>query len=198
MFNLAEESIKANQGLHVIIVERIPRFDPIANDPSQIKAQLSQYANSIYHSLWIERGCPKNIHSVHDLGLNCFGPLKEKRYGIPGTRGFDGKMFDGIHMRGKMAVTHYTDSFICMLRPSENTRTGGGSFERADYHTTCPQTVYQQHRQAQYNHNQWRDNTQQQGEFRTQFHRGYNKNNSKKSENTRNGFGNQQYGSNTG
>ena len=74
LFNLAEESIKSNPGLKVIIVERIPRFDPITKDPAQIKSQLSKHGNSVYHNLWMNKGCPKNI-KIMDLGLNCFGPL---------------------------------------------------------------------------------------------------------------------------
>ena len=90
MFNLAEKSTLENPGLEVIIVERIPRFDSKQCDPAQIKSQLSQYGNSIYHKLWVERGCNEKI-KIQDLGLNCFGPLREKRFGTPGTRGFDGK-----------------------------------------------------------------------------------------------------------
>ena len=140
MFKLAEESISGNPGLEVVIVERIPRFDSTFNDPKQIKSQLSLYANSIYRNLWVEKGCPANIQ-IHDLGLNCYGALREKRYGIPGTRGFDGKMADGIHMRGILAVKHYTDSFVRMLRPSVANSQAGNGQNRADNHTRCPQTV---------------------------------------------------------
>ena len=123
MFTLAEESIIANPGLEVVIVERIPRFDSLTNDPAQIKSQLSQYGNSIYHKLWVERGCNINI-KVHDLGINFYGPLREKRFGTPGTKGFDGKFVDGIHMRGILAVKHYTDRFICStMVDTEHSRT---------------------------------------------------------------------------
>ena len=93
MFNLAEESITAYPDLKVIIVARIPRFDSTYSDPAQVKSQLSQYGNSVYHNMWMDRGCPPNI-KIHDLGLDCYGQLKDKRYGIPGTRGFDGKVVD--------------------------------------------------------------------------------------------------------
>ena len=61
MFQLAEQCISDNPGLEVIITERIPRFDSKTIDPAQIKSQLSQYGNSIYHKLWMDKGCPKNI-----------------------------------------------------------------------------------------------------------------------------------------
>ena len=82
MFKLAEDSASQYPGLEVIIVSRIPRFDPISNDPAQVKSQLSLYGNSVYHNLWMDRGCPKNI-KIHDLGLDCYGKLREKSYGIP-------------------------------------------------------------------------------------------------------------------
>ena len=109
MFNLAEESIAAYPGLEGIIVSRIPRFDSISNDPPQIKSILSQYGNSLYRNVWMDRGCPTNTE-IHDFWMDC--------YGIPGTRGFDGKFVDGIHIRGILAVKHYTDSFVRILRPA--------------------------------------------------------------------------------
>ena len=173
MFNLAEKSIEENPGLEVIIVERIPRFDSISNDPKQIKSQLSLYANSIYRNLWVEKGCPKNIQ-IQDLGLNCYGALREKRFGIPGTRGVDGKYVDGIHMRGILAVKHYTDSFIRMFRPYM-TISQAGRQSWSDNHTRCPQSVYQRHR-GQYTQYQRRGNTQ--GGYRKQTNRGFSRNNS--------------------
>ena len=88
----------------------------------------------------MERGCNRNI-KVHDLGLNCYGPLREKRFGTPGTKGFDGKFVDGIHMRGILAVKHYTDSFIRMLRPSGAITQAGRGQRGSVFHASCPQTM---------------------------------------------------------
>ena len=143
MFSLAEESIASYPGLKVIIVSRIPRFD------STVKSQLSQYGNSLNHNLWMEKGCPNNIR-IHKLGLDCYGPLKEKRYGTPGTRGFDGKFVDGIHMRGILAVKHYTDSFVRMFGRNVIISQPGRSQGRSDYHNSCEQAVYQRRQGCSY------------------------------------------------
>ena len=146
-------------------------FDPINKDPAQIKSQLSKHGNSVYHNLWMNKGCPKNIR-IMDLGLSCFGPLREKRFGIPGTRGFDGKFYDGIHMRGILTVKYYTDSFIRMLRPKTTDR--GQS--RSNYHNNCAQTVYQQRNQGQSRYSHGGGNTGQKGGYSIQTNRGFDKN----------------------
>ena len=77
-------------------------------------------------------------------------------------------------MRGILAVKHYTDSFIRMLRPNVvNSQAGSGQY-KSDYHTRCPQTAYQRNR-GQYSQNQRWGNTQ--GGYRTQTHRGLNRKN---------------------
>ena len=136
-------------------------------------------------NLWMEKECPKNI-KIQDLGLNCYGALKEKRYGIPGARGFDGKFVDGIHMRGILAVKHYTDSFIRMLRPNAKNSWSAGGEGRSDYHSSCPQSVYQRN-QGQYSRNLGRNNTGQQEGYRAHNYRGF-RDNGKKYDYYRHGY----------
>ena len=100
--------------------------------------------------------------------------MREKCFSIPGTKGFDGKYVDGIHMRGILAVQHYTDSFIRMLRLSVTNSQAGRGHNRSDYHTRCPQTVYQPNRGQYSQHQRW-GNTQ--GGYRTLTHRGFNRKN---------------------
>ena len=58
------------------------------------------------------------------MNINCYGPLREKRFGTPGTRGFDGKFVDGIHLHRILAIKHYTDIFICStMVDTEHSRT---------------------------------------------------------------------------
>ena len=90
----------------MLLIGNIP-----SKDDAEIKPQLSLYANSVYQDIWIDRGCPKNI-TVHDLNLDCYGDLKNKRYGIPGRNGIDGKSYDGVKLRGPLAKRHYTNSLL--------------------------------------------------------------------------------------
>ena len=178
MFSLVEKSIASQPDLEVILVSRIPRVASVQSDPIQVKSKLSQYGNSIYHNLWMDRGCPTNI-KIHDLGMDCYGQLKDKRYGIPGTRGFDGKFVDMIHMRGHLAVKHYLDSFIRMLRPVAADISPGRSQMRSesDDHTNCEQAVHEQRSWAQYHRSNGRSNTEYQGGYRAQTGRGFSRNN---------------------
>ena len=54
--------------------------------------------------------------TICDLNLNCQGSLKDERYGKPGVI-YNGKMTDGIHLRGPKAVRDYTEAYISMLNP---------------------------------------------------------------------------------
>lgn len=79
------------------------------DDPAQIKYKLSEFGNRVLEDMWLTKGCPKNI-SIAQQPLQCEGNLRIARYGFPSSRNYD-----GIHMRGKMAVQHYTGSLINVL-----------------------------------------------------------------------------------
>ena len=99
-----------NQGLEkVIILKRIFRCDTVKNDPSQIKAKMSEFGNRVLEDMWLTRGCPKSI-VITGQPLECEGELRISRYGVPTTNDYD-----GIHMRGKLATQHYTGSMINIL-----------------------------------------------------------------------------------
>ena len=65
MFSLAEDVVRKNPEMKVIIVKRLPRFDSISSDPLSLKRQLSQFANKTYDQIWFKKGGPKNIHIVN-------------------------------------------------------------------------------------------------------------------------------------
>ena len=127
--------------LHQESLKRIFRCDPLNDDPAQIKYKLSEFGNRVLDDIWLSKGCPKNIHIVQQ-SLECSGNLLTERFGSPSNRSFD-----GVHMRGKMAVQHYTRSVINAL---------------ADIMPNCkpipaqPQPVRAQHN-SQYR--QWSPNT---------------------------------------
>ena len=110
LFNLAESCLSNQKELKtVIILTSLPRYDPLEVDPNSIKAKLNNFGNSLYSTLWMQRGCPKNI-MIYDQKLDCNGVLREKRFGIPGIVSQNGKPWDGTHMRGHQAMRHYTNS----------------------------------------------------------------------------------------
>ena len=110
LFNLAEESLKYHDGLEkVIILKRMFRCDTIRNDPSQIRAKMSEFGNRVLEDIWLTKGCPKNI-IITGQHLECEGDLRKSRFGLQSA-----KDYDGIHLRGELAVQHYTGSIINVL-----------------------------------------------------------------------------------
>ena len=146
IFKIAEESLENDKDLKkVIIVTSLPRYDSKDSDPHAIKSKLNQYGNSVYTSLWMQRGCPSNI-SIQDQKLDCQGELRGKRFGNPGEPNNDGKPWDGIHLRGWLGSRHYTNSvakifancFPAMKIDWTANQSGDGN-----YHKTCAQASYQ-------------------------------------------------------
>ena len=58
LFKLAKKALQMKPDLKVIIVKRLPRYDPKSQDPIFIKQSLSELANSVYDQLWLEDGGP--------------------------------------------------------------------------------------------------------------------------------------------
>ena len=112
LFKLAENSLAKNASLDkVIIMKRMFRCDTPENDPAQLRFKLSEYGNRVLDDMWLSKGCPKNIIIVRQ-DLDCYGDLRLQRFGSPSSPGYD-----GIHMKGDMAVQHYTGSLIqCLVQ----------------------------------------------------------------------------------
>ena len=79
------------------------------DDPTQIKPRLSEFGNRVLEDIYLSKGCPTNI-SICYQPLDCDGALRVSRYGSPTARNYD-----GVHMRGKLAVQHYTGSIVNVL-----------------------------------------------------------------------------------
>ena len=122
LFCIAEKSLEENKSLdNVLIFKRIFRCDTLKNDPTQIRSKLSDFGNRVLDDLWLTKGCPKNIKIV-EQSLKCQGDLRVSRFGFPSAQGYD-----GVHMRGKLAVQHYTGSLINVVLDAltnSNTNTG--------------------------------------------------------------------------
>ena len=146
MFKLAEDCLEQNKDLKkVVIVSSLPRYDSIEKDPHSIKEKLNKFGNSVFSSLWMQRGCPMNI-TVQDQKLDCHGELRGKRFGNPGQINQDGKPWDGIHLRGRLGPRHYTNSMAKIFAASFPGLLIDWSVNQSEdsiFHNTCPQTAYQ-------------------------------------------------------
>ena len=80
VFDIAQWALDNYPNLRkVILMKRIQRYD------NNIRSELTKYGNFVYEKLWTERGCPANI-VIGEHNLECFGNLRELRYGKPGTQ----------------------------------------------------------------------------------------------------------------
>ena len=59
--------------------------------------------------IWLTKGCPQNI-SIVQQPLECYGDVRISRFGSPSAQGYD-----GVHMRGGLAVQSYTGSMVNIL-----------------------------------------------------------------------------------
>ena len=168
LFNVAKTAVKMKPDIEVVILKRLPRYDPKSTDPLHIKQSLSELANSVYDQLWLEDGGPKNIHIVSLDKMECFGYLKDIIYGKTND-----SSYDGIHLRGPAAVRHFTyraanaiksvfgrnknrvsnhvnsahSQRTDQYRPDSNYHNGrnknGGLSNYSANHDDCPQAKYQ-------------------------------------------------------
>ena len=102
--------------------------------------------------------------------MECSGQLRIKRFGNPGYIGHDGKPWDGIHMRGRLAIRHYTNSVIRILSDICQTKSKS---PQQPFHSTCPQVESRQQRnyrtaesfqsQRKYKNNYWHKQTPKAG-----------------------------------
>ena len=103
LFNIAKKALDIKSDMEVVIVKRLPRYDPKSEDPFHIKQSMSEYANSVYDQLWFEHGGPKNIHIVALEKIECVGFLRDILYGKKNDVGYD-----GLHLRGPAGSRHFT------------------------------------------------------------------------------------------
>ena len=104
MYELAEWCLSAYPSLEkVVIVKRPPRYD------NAIKAHLSEFANNTLDEIWKEKGSNRNI-AISRQDLDCDGDSRFRVYGDPFYNNYD-----GVHMRGKLAIQLMTRTFINMM-----------------------------------------------------------------------------------
>ena len=114
VFGIAQEAIKKNNDLKVIIVKRLPRHDKRSCDLLGIKSELSHFANTAYDQLWLKSGSPQNIKIIDvELQTDKYSHLKDLIFGPVNS-----SSYDGIHLRGKGAARQISYRLKQALRPS--------------------------------------------------------------------------------
>ena len=92
---------------YIFLMERPPRYDPVSNDQFGLKAQLSEYANSLYKQFWYDNDCSSKI-IIGDHPL-----LKVNDYKVMELYGHkNARDFDGVHLRTENGKFTYTKSVL--------------------------------------------------------------------------------------
>ena len=107
MISAARNIIVNNPSIKkVLILDRIPRFDPRSTDPAQLKSSLSRFANTIFRKE-LEKCDVRDRISIGAHSL----PEKwqQNLYGHPHRFGYD-----GIELRGPDGGNYYTRS-VCNI-----------------------------------------------------------------------------------
>ena len=120
IFTVAENAVKENPDLHVVVMKKFPRFDKGSSDVLSLKPSLSNYANGVLDQLWIKAGSPENI-KVSEVNLNIEKPghLKDIIYGYSSSANYD-----GVHLRGSGACRHLNYRAKQVLKPIVSTKFG--------------------------------------------------------------------------
>ena len=111
MFSIAESALHNYQTIDkVIILKRPPRFDPLSEDPPQLKPQLSSFGNAVLFDLWCNSVFKDKIvigdHQIPHLLDNDH----YKVYGDPHH-----SQYDGLHMYGQDGRKAFQTSCLDIL-----------------------------------------------------------------------------------
>ena len=120
IFAVAEDAVKQNPNLHVVVVKKFPRFDRGSTDVLSLKPTLSNYANGVLDQLWLKAGSPENIQ-ISEINLNIEKPgyLKDIIYGSSNSENYD-----GVHLRGSGACRHLNYRAKQVLKPIVSAKFG--------------------------------------------------------------------------
>ena len=104
MFNVAVDAINNTEVSKVVVFERIPRYDRVADDPNSVKKDLSELANNYLHELLQK----SNLSDRIIIGRHSLDSPSSTRNVLYG----EDEGFDGIHLRGPSGQDNYTKSLI--------------------------------------------------------------------------------------
>ena len=106
MFSIAETSLEKLPALEkVILMNMLPRFDPVTSDPLALKPQLVNLFNSFYSQLWSRSQYRSRIYVCDQSILNAAGHDHHLVYGYPHHA-----HYDGVHLRGHEGTRALTRS----------------------------------------------------------------------------------------
>lgn len=131
MITAAELLLQANTSIEtVVIMERIPRFDPESLDPARIKPELSKYANKVLRDQ-LQTSCFKDKIVI---GSHCL-PTEPwmNIYGDPTKRGYD-----GVHLYGPDGGNFYTRSVCNVLQTIFSKRARASHFHKIPHNNPQP------------------------------------------------------------
>ena len=121
----------------VVILDRIPRFDLVAVDPTGLKSKLSDYGNNILREELAKSNLAgKIIIASHSLPSE----IQQNIYGNPATRGYD-----GIHLYGPTGRKVYTGSVCSVLQKLIQT-------SRTSHNHLLPRPTPPEHSDSQSSH----------------------------------------------
>ena len=142
LFATATNALKVHPTLtKVIIMNQIPRYDPLSVDPLSLKPALSHLFNVTLTELFMKCTDKEKIF-VGSHNIECSGAIKESRY-----RHTKSGKYDGIHLFGSSGQKAYTKSVLNILKSAKIT---DSEFE---YHFSRPQFRYQNRRSANHRNN---------------------------------------------
>ena len=145
LFSAARNALKIHSSLKkVVLMKRIPRYDPSTVDPLSLKPVLSELFNNTLTGEWMTCS-DKDIIYIGSHNIDCTGAIRESRYREAKTG-----RFDGIHLLGNSGQKAYTLSVLNILKAAQLTSSD------YDYHQSCDQYRYQhRHQNSRTQDNVW-------------------------------------------
>ena len=111
LFSSAVSALQTYQSLKkVVIMNQVPRYDPISVDPLSLKPALAVLFNNTLVGAWIDSPLKERI-SIGAHSLECAGGVQEARYWDMKTN-----KYDGVHLYGPSGRKAYTISVLNILR----------------------------------------------------------------------------------
>ena len=112
MFKLAESVLQTYTDIEKVIILKKPlRFDPIKDDPLQLKPQLSSLGDALLFDLWCKSSQRNKIvigdHQIPHL----LGDSHHLVYGHP-----ESEKYDGIHLHGSEGQSTFQASILGIMR----------------------------------------------------------------------------------
>jgi hypothetical protein len=146
LFTVAKNTLKSHPKLEkVIILEHASRHDIAKVDPTKLKPKLALLANSTLAQLWHSSALKDKI-TIGKHNLDCSTDLIDERY-----KDDRSGRYDGVHLYGRQGRNVFTNSFCQILK---SVIVASKSSSSPSFHSSCPQTQYQNTQRSKNNKKQ--------------------------------------------